>query len=216
MKLWGSSPDPVGQSQFAEDSDVREGTVSTEPDNLSLAFAQLCIQLKHPYSAAQVRAAAPPTLKGSTSGTARLASERLDFKVRSLKVTAHDFIPRLPNSYETDLGEHGCGLSAGQRRLITIARALIRRPLILILDEATSALDSTSEDELLRNLKRASCGRTIIMVAHRPSGLRFADRVLSKAHGEVIQDAHPSHITNVARLSESQGIERIRPHLRPV
>ena len=131
-------------------------------------------------------------------------------------VGAHEFIQRLPDGYDTELSERGSGLSAGQRQLITIARALIRNPRILILDEATSALDSASEDELLLNLKRASRGRTVIMVTHRLSGLRFTDRVLTLAQGELIQDDQPSTISTKPKPPGFSGVQRIRPHLRPV
>ncbi len=131
-------------------------------------------------------------------------------------VGAHDFIQRLPQGYDTALGERGGGLSAGQRQLITIARALIRNPRVLILDEATSALDAATEDELLLNLKRASRGRTIIMVTHRLSGLKVADRVLSLAHGEIKHDGSPGQVTAQMKTPSYPGVERIRPHLTPV
>lgn len=131
-------------------------------------------------------------------------------------VGAHDFIQCLPKGYETALGERGGGLSAGQRQLITIARALIRNPRVLILDEATSALDSTTEDELLLNLKRASRGRTVIMVTHRLAGLKVANRVLTMAHGEIVHDGSPAQATAEMKTPGSSGVERIRPHLRPV
>lgn len=100
-------------------------------------------------------------------------------------VGAHEFIQRLPEGYDTRLGERGSGLSAGQRQLITIARAVIRNPRILLLDEATSALDLASESMLLASLKRASRGRTIILVAHRPAVLGFADLVLHLDEGRI-------------------------------
>ena len=131
-------------------------------------------------------------------------------------VGAHDFIQLLPNGYETQLGERGVGLSAGQRQLITIARALIRNPRVLILDEATSALDADTEDELLLNLKRASRGRTVIMITHRLSSLKVVDRVLSLAHGEIAQDGTPDRVMADRRYPGVSNVERIRPHLTTV
>ncbi|MGI9435263.1 MAG: peptidase domain-containing ABC transporter, partial [Geminicoccaceae bacterium] len=131
-------------------------------------------------------------------------------------VGAHEFIQRLKQGYETELGERGAGLSAGQRQLITIARALIRNPRVLVLDEATSALDATTEDELLTSLKRASRGRTIIMVTHRLSGLKFADRVLSLANGEIVQDGSPGLISAQLKPEGRPTAARMHPHLKPV
>ena len=97
-------------------------------------------------------------------------------------VGAHGFIQRLPQGYNTVLAERGGGLSAGQRQLISIARALIRNPRILILDEATSALDPATEEELLRQLKTTTRGRTVIMITHRLAPLAIADREIGRAH----------------------------------
>ena len=93
-------------------------------------------------------------------------------------VGAHDFIQRLPEGYETQLSERGGGLSAGQRQLLSIARAVIRNPRLLVLDEATSGLDAATEEALLVNLRRASRGRTIVIVTHRLAALAIADRVV--------------------------------------
>jgi len=91
---------------------------------------------------------------------------------------AHDFIMRLPDGYNTHLGEGGRGLSHGQRQRVVLARMVLTKPRLLILDEATSALDSPTEQEVLQNLSRAFQGRTIFMVTHRLRSLRHADLIL--------------------------------------
>jgi HlyB family type I secretion system ABC transporter len=129
-------------------------------------------------------------------------------------VGAHDFIQRLPAGYDTRLSERGGGLSAGQRQLISIARALIRNPRLLVLDEATSGLDAGTEEALLVNLKRASRGRTIVMVTHRLASLAIADRVVLLADGRVERDGTPGQVAAFARSRAPQG-GPMRPHLAP-
>jgi HlyB family type I secretion system ABC transporter len=130
-------------------------------------------------------------------------------------VGAHDFIQRLPKGYETQLSERGGGLSAGQRQLISIARAVIRNPRILVLDEATSALDAATEEAVLVNLRRASRGRTIVIVTHRLGALAIADRVLCLAEGRIVQDGKPGEIAAWTR-TRRQAAPGLRPHLAPV
>jgi ABC-type bacteriocin/lantibiotic exporter with double-glycine peptidase domain len=89
----------------------------------------------------------------------------------------HDFIERLPRKYETVLGPLGEGLSGGQKQRLSIARALYRKPPILILDEATSSLDSITEDSIMRNIIGASFLPTTIIVSHRQNALRHAKRI---------------------------------------
>ena len=86
-------------------------------------------------------------------------------------VGADEFIRRLPEGYDTVLGERGSGLSLGQRQLIAVARAIVRNPRMLVLDEATSALDAAAEAHLLANIRRAGSGRTVVLVTHRPAVL---------------------------------------------
>jgi HlyB family type I secretion system ABC transporter len=114
-------------------------------------------------------------------------------------VGAHDFIQRLPQGYDTMLTERGGGLSAGQRQLLCIARALIRNPRILILDEATSALDAATEAIFIRNLKRASRGRTIILISHRMAPIAIADKVVFVVNGRIEQSGTPNEVIEYAK-----------------
>lgn len=100
---------------------------------------------------------------------------------------AHDFICELPEGYDTFVGEHGTGLSGGQRQRIAIARALITNPRILIFDEATSALDYESEAIIQANMRRICQGRTVLIIAHRLSAVRDANRVIVMDRGQIVE-----------------------------
>ena len=101
---------------------------------------------------------------------------------------AHDFILRLPEGYDTVVGERGSTLSGGQRQRVAIARALVGDPRILIFDEATSALDYESERIVQENMRQIAHGRTVVIIAHRLSTLRIADRVLTIDEGRLVED----------------------------
>ncbi len=100
---------------------------------------------------------------------------------------AHEFICEQPEGYDTQVGEHGSGLSGGQRQRIAIARALITNPRILILDEATSALDYESEKILQDNMRKIWAGRTVLIIAHRLSAVRDADRIIVLERGQIAE-----------------------------
>jgi len=105
---------------------------------------------------------------------------------------AHDFIMRLPNQYETELGERGAQLSGGERQRIAVARAFLKNAPILILDEPTSAIDSRTEAVILDALDRLMAGRTTFIIAHRLSTIRRADQILVLDHGRLAeQGTHP-------------------------
>jgi ATP-binding cassette subfamily B protein len=102
-------------------------------------------------------------------------------------VGAHEFIERLPEGYDTEVGERGGHLSAGQRQLVAFARAAVADPRILILDEATSNVDVQTEAKIEHGLRRLLAGRTAIVIAHRLSTIRGAGRILVMEHGRIAE-----------------------------
>lgn len=123
---------------------------------------------------------------------------------------AHEFICRLPDGYDTVLGEGGLTLSGGQRQRLAIARAILRQPSILILDDPTAAIDSETEEEILAAMQQAMQGRTTFVVAHRMSTLRRADMVLVLDQGRIVQTG--TH----AELMQDQGHYRHAARLQDV
>ena len=122
---------------------------------------------------------------------------------------AHEFILRLPQGYDSLVGERGQGLSGGERQRVSIARALLINPRILILDEATASVDTETEQEIQKALDNLVQGRTTIAIAHRLSTLHKADRLVVLEQGELVEEG--DHDTLMAkqgaywRLYEAQA-----------
>ncbi|HQM44402.1 MAG TPA: ATP-binding cassette domain-containing protein, partial [Smithellaceae bacterium] len=113
---------------------------------------------------------------------------------------AHDFIVKLPNGYESNIGELGTKLSGGEKQRISIARALLKNAPILILDEATSSLDTEAEIEVQGALDNLMKGRTTLVIAHRLSTIRNANRIIALVNGEIVEEGN--HETLMARKGE--------------
>ena len=112
----------------------------------------------------------------------------LDSIVAAAKIAeAHVFIQALPDGYETIVGERGQKLSGGQRQRISIARAVLKDPPVLVLDEATSSVDNETEAAIQRSMSRITVGRTTIVIAHRLSTVRNADRIYVLEEGRVTE-----------------------------
>jgi len=129
------------------------------------------------------------------------------------QAAAHEFVTELPNGYETLVGEAGARLSGGQRQRIAIARAFLKDAPILLLDEATSALDTESEAQVQAALERLMAGRTTILIAHRLSTVRHADRIYVIDRGKVVETgSHASLVRKrglYARLAQAQDLDHL-------
>ncbi len=142
---------------------------------------------------------------------ARPDASQAEIETAARAAAAHDFILSLPAGYDTLVGEAGARLSGGQRQRIAIARAFLKDAPILLLDEATSALDTESEAQVQAALARLMAGRTTILIAHRLSTVRGADRIYVIDKGQVVETGdHDSLIKTrglYARLARSQDLE---------
>lgn len=125
-----------------------------------------------------------------------------------------EFVGKLPLGYDTPVAERGVTLSGGQRQRIAIARALVRDTPIVILDEPTSGLDAISEQYVMRGLERLMAGRTVIVIAHRLSTLKRADRIYVMDHGRVIESGRTASLSQPA-ASTAAWTSSSTPRTRP-
>jgi subfamily B ATP-binding cassette protein MsbA len=144
---------------------------------------------------------------------ARPGASLAEIEEAARQAAAHDFILSLPSGYDTEVGEAGARLSGGQRQRIAIARAFLKDAPILLLDEATSALDTESEQQVQAALERLMAGRTTILIAHRLSTVRHADRIYVIDRGRVIETGSHSSLVRkrglYARLAKAQDLDHL-------
>jgi ATP-binding cassette subfamily B protein len=134
---------------------------------------------------------------GSVADNIRLGrpdASAADIEAAARMIGAHDFIGALPQGYDTPVGKRGGRLSAGQRQLISFARAFLAAPAVLVLDEATSLLDIPSERLVQAALRTVLADRTAVIIAHRLSTVAIADRVLVLDHGRITEDGPPGEL----------------------
>jgi ABC-type multidrug transport system fused ATPase/permease subunit len=120
---------------------------------------------------------------------------RVEQVINAAKIAnAHGFIAKFPDAYDTVLGERGTGLTGGERQRLSNARAVLKNPSIMIFDEATAAVDSETELLIQEAIERLIAGRTTLMIAHRLSTLRKANKIIVVDEGEIIEFGSPEEL----------------------
>ena len=170
--------DPAGGSVLLDGCDVRGLTRET-------LVRGVCAVFQDPY-----------ILRGSIYETISYAAKAPEAVVASLAKATHaqGFIADMPGGYRAPVGPHGSWLSGGQRQRLALARALSRDCPVLILDEATAAVDSETEELIQDAMARLAGGRTLILIGHRLSSIRFADRILVLDQGRIVESGPPDDL----------------------
>ncbi len=171
--------DPDAGVVSIDDHDVRQVTVRSVRDQTAIALQE------HVLFAATLR----DNLRYGRPGASDDALE-----AAAVVACVDDFAPTLPHGYDTLLGERGAKLSTGQRQRIGVARAVLKDAPILLLDEPTASLDAETERRLLDNLRAWSAGRCVLLVTHRLSAARRADRIVFLEGGRVVEDGRPADL----------------------
>ena len=164
--------DPVHGSILVDGRDIRTLTLKSLRDHISIVPQE------------------PLLFSGSIADNiryGRLEATAEEIVAAATAANAHDFISRLPDGYDTQIGERGVRLSGGERQRLCVARAFLKNASILILDEPTASIDSRTEAVILDALDRLMIGRTTFMIAHRLSTVRHADLILTMDQGEVVE-----------------------------
>ncbi|HEY8618074.1 ABC transporter ATP-binding protein [Phenylobacterium sp.] len=188
--------DPTAGRVLIDDQDVRDVTLAS-------LRAQIALVTQEPFLF-------DDTIRANIA-YARPDAPAEAIEQAAMAAAAHEFIVDLPNGYDTTVGEAGARLSGGQRQRIAIARAFLKDAPILLLDEATSALDTESEAQVQAALRRLMAGRTTLLIAHRLSTVRGADRIYVIDRGRIVETGdHASLLKKrglYARLAKSQDLE---------
>jgi subfamily B ATP-binding cassette protein MsbA len=190
--------DPTNGAVTIDGTDVRDLTLDSLRDAIALVTQEPF--LFDDTIAANIAYARPEATQAEIEAAARAAA-------------AHGFIEALPDGYATSVGEAGARLSGGQKQRIAIARAFLKDAPILLLDEATSALDTESEAEVQAALDRLMGGRATLMIAHRLSTVKGADRIYVIETGRVVEQGSHAALLRLkgglyARLAKAQNLDR--------
>jgi ATP-binding cassette subfamily B protein len=131
---------------------------------------------------------------------ARPEASREEIEAAAQRAQAHDFVTRLPEGYDTQIGERGLTVSGGQRQRIAIARALLANPRVLVLDDATSSVDASTEQSIKLALAEAMAGRTTFVIAHRLSTIALADEIVVLDHGRIVAQGDHEELLEESEL----------------